>query len=75
MVIVTAHGSVDLAMELIRAGAKDFLEKPVSADRLRTTARNCLENHNLKSTVANIQKTLTRDHYHGFIGACFYILI
>lgn len=70
VVIVTAHGSVDLAMELIRAGAKDFLEKPVSADRLRTTARNCLENHNLKSTVASIQKTLTRDHYHGFIGAC-----
>lgn len=70
VVIVTAHGSVDIAMELIRLGAKDFLEKPVNADRLRTTAKNCLENHQLKSTVAQIQKTLYRDHYHGFIGCC-----
>ena len=73
VVIVTAHGSLDIAMDLIRAGAKDFLEKPVTADRLRTTAINCLENYQLKTTLTAIQKTLTRDHYHGFIGACIAI--
>lgn len=69
VIIVTAHGSVDIAMEMMRIGANDFLEKPVSADRLRTTARICLENNELRNTVKAIKKTLTRDHYHGFVGA------
>lgn len=69
VIIVTAHGSVDTAMEMIRLGASDFLEKPVTADRLRTTAKNCLENYQLRTTVNAYKKTLTRDHYHGFIGA------
>lgn len=69
VIIVTAHGSVDIAMEMMRIGASDFLEKPVSADRLRTTARICLENNELRNTVKAIKKTLARDHYHGFVGA------
>lgn len=70
VIIVTAHGSVDIAMEMIQLGAKDFLEKPVTADRLRTTVKNCLENHALRNTVVNIKKAIDRDHYHGFIGSC-----
>lgn len=69
VIIVTAHGSIDIAMEMMRIGASDFLEKPVSADRLRTTASICLENSELRNTVKAIKKTLTRDHYHGFVGA------
>jgi len=69
VIIVTAHGSVDIAMEMMRIGASDFLEKPVSAERLRTTARICLENYELRNTVKAIKKTLARDHYHGFVGA------
>lgn len=70
VVIVTAHGSIDIAMNLIRMGAKDFLEKPVNADRLRTTIYNCIEVHQLKHTVAKIKKDIQREHYHGFIGSC-----
>ena len=34
MVVVTAHGSIDRAVEAMRAGAHEFLVKPVDRDRL-----------------------------------------
>ncbi|MGI1898818.1 response regulator, partial [Vibrio campbellii] len=37
VIIATAHGSVDLAVNLIQKGAEDFLEKPINADRLKTS--------------------------------------
>ena len=37
VVVATAHGSVDTAVNLLQKGAKDFLEKPIQADRLKTS--------------------------------------
>ena len=47
VLIITAHGSVDIALEAIRTGAADFLEKPFDAERLRTSLANVLEKHTL----------------------------
>ncbi len=40
IVIMTAHGSIDIAVDAIRQGAQDFLIKPCEADRLRITVNN-----------------------------------
>lgn len=68
VIIMTAHGSVDVAVDAMRFGAMDFLEKPFDARRLRITVRNVLEQHRLKHLVAEIQES-SRPRYHGFIGA------
>ena len=34
VVMLTGHGSIEMAVRAMRAGASDFLEKPVSRDRL-----------------------------------------
>lgn len=36
IVFMTAHGSIDTAVEAMRHGAQDFLIKPCEADRLRS---------------------------------------
>lgn len=45
IVILTAHGSIDLAVRAIREGAEHFLTKPVELDALLVILERCLENH------------------------------
>ncbi|MBM4854731.1 sigma-54-dependent Fis family transcriptional regulator [Vibrio parahaemolyticus] len=69
VIIATAHGSVDLAVNLIQKGAEDFLEKPINADRLKTSVALHLKRAKLEDLVENIQSTFDRNNYHGFIGS------
>ncbi|WP_370978441.1 sigma-54-dependent transcriptional regulator [Agaribacterium sp. ZY112] len=69
VIIITAYGSVDIAVDLMRLGAQDFLQKPIDAARLLTTVNNSLENIKLKSLVADLSENFNRDHFHGFIGS------
>lgn len=69
VVVMTAHSSVDVAVEVMHNGADDFLEKPVTANRLQTTVKNQLDKARLKHLVDDIQSTFERNQYHGFIGA------
>jgi DNA-binding NtrC family response regulator len=56
---------VDVAVDVMRAGAVDFLEKPFSADRLVVTLKNALRRQNLEEFVDMHR----REHFHGFVGA------
>ncbi|HHP0465909.1 TPA: sigma-54-dependent transcriptional regulator [Vibrio harveyi] len=69
VIIATAHGSVNLAVNLIQKGAEDFLEKPINADRLKTSVALHLKRAKLENLVENIQSTFDRHNYHGFIGS------
>ncbi len=69
VVVMTGHGSVNAAVEAMRFGAFDFIEKPCEAERLRVTVRNALEKQQLRSVVDSIRDNFQRDRYHGFIGA------
>ena len=68
VLIITAHGTVDTAVQAIHAGASDFLEKPFDAKRLQTSLENVLEKRELKKEVENLSRTFTRESYKGFIG-------
>ncbi|HAT8520270.1 TPA: sigma-54-dependent transcriptional regulator [Vibrio vulnificus] len=70
VIIATAHGSVDIAVSLMNKGAEDFLEKPIKADRLKTSIAVHLKRAKLEHLVENMQSRFDRPRYHGFIGAC-----
>ena len=42
VIVITGHGDVQTAVEAMRAGAADFLEKPFSSERLAQIARQAL---------------------------------
>ncbi|MCW8332993.1 sigma-54-dependent transcriptional regulator [Vibrio paucivorans] len=70
VVIATAHGSVDIAVSLIQKGAKDFLEKPIKADRLKTSIALHLKQAKLEHLVEDIEAKFDRNRFHGFLGSC-----
>lgn len=43
VIIITAFGTIDLALEAIQSGASDFLRKPFTADTLRIAVQSALE--------------------------------
>jgi DNA-binding NtrC family response regulator len=43
VVVISGHGTVETAVEAVRKGAYDFLEKPLDRARLLVTLQNCLE--------------------------------
>ena len=61
VIIMTAHGTVDSAVEAMKLGAFDFIEKPPDSERILIAARNALgqkrlaeENRRLKEMVADL---------------------
>ncbi len=42
VIVITGHGDVQTAVEAMRAGAADFIEKPFSSERLAQIARQAL---------------------------------
>lgn len=69
VVVMTADGSVNLAVQAMRRGAYDFLVKPFSADRLQVTVGNALERLRLQEMVEVYRARMARPGFHGFIGA------
>jgi DNA-binding NtrC family response regulator len=69
VVIITANGSINVAIDAMRLGAFDFLVKPFSKEKLLTTTSNALESVQLKISVAELDENLDRESYFGFIGS------
>ena len=67
--VVTGHGSVDLAVEAMALGAYDFIEKPFGSKRLLTTLSNALSHQTLNEQLESIKEEFDRQDYEGFIGS------
>ncbi|WP_076411096.1 sigma-54 dependent transcriptional regulator [Shewanella sp. UCD-KL12] len=68
VIMITAHGTIDLAVESMKLGAFDFIIKPFDAKRLSITVRNALKQHQLVNLVSKYEKSLPKANYMGFIG-------
>jgi DNA-binding NtrC family response regulator len=67
VVIVTAHGSIALAVNAIKDGAYDFIEKPFDNDQLLLTVRRALEYKSLSGELNHLKQRLDETHSFGQI--------
>ena len=55
VVVQTAHGGIDNVVSAMRAGAQDFVVKPVGMERLQVSLRNALNTSALKGELQRIR--------------------
>lgn len=57
VIIITAHGSIESSVELLRNGAVDYLTKPINLKEFRIRVRRALEEQRLKELAITDVKT------------------
>ena len=58
-VIITAHGSIESAVDAMRCGAFDFLQKPFDLRELKLFAEKVFEHHTLEKEVRSLRDQLS----------------
>jgi two-component system nitrogen regulation response regulator NtrX len=68
-VVISGHANIDMAVKAIRLGAFDFLEKPLSLDRVLTVCRNALTVQRLRAENVSLKKNAGPKDQDRMIGA------
>src|SRR6188474_3565681 len=59
VIVQTAHGGIDTVVSAMRAGAVDFVVKPVGAERLQVSLRNALSVSALETEFQRLKRSRT----------------
>ncbi|QJD58803.1 sigma-54-dependent Fis family transcriptional regulator [Pseudomonas sp. gcc21] len=68
VLIITAFGSVQQAVESLKAGADDFLTKPLEMDHFLLSVSRLLENRRLRSELHRYRSLMAVEQLNGIIG-------
>ena len=69
VIVMTAYGTVDTAVEAMREGAYDYIEKPVNQERLPILIDRVLEKQALADDNSRLRETVKiQDEFGGLIG-------
>ncbi len=72
VLVITGHSSVQTAVESVRAGAFDYIEKPVSLETLQVRVQRALEYADLVASSAEYKRRATVDALTGLYNfGCF----
>jgi len=70
VIVVTAHGTTPKAVEATKAGAFDFVDKPLDFEELALRVQNALKHRELVDENANLRRQMsTRSEYFNIIGS------
>lgn len=62
VIMISGHGNIDTAVEAIKKGAFDFLEKPLDLNRLLITIRNALDKSTLITETRVLKRKMSKTH-------------
>lgn len=60
VIMLSGHGNIDTAVEAIKLGAFDFLEKPIDLNRLLITIRNAIDKGSLVTQTQVLKKRVSK---------------
>ncbi len=62
VIMITGHGTVETAVEALKKGAYDFLEKPLDLNRLLVAIRNALEKKDLVKETKKLKRRIHKTY-------------
>jgi len=62
VIMISGHGNIDTAVETIKKGAFDFIEKPPDMNRLLITIRNALDKSSLITETKVLKKKISKKY-------------
>jgi len=68
VVMISGHGNIDTAVEAVKKGAFDFIQKPPDLNRLLITLRNALDKSSLITEKKVLQKKVSNSKVQEMIG-------
>jgi len=61
IILITAYGEIDMAVEAMKNGAHDFLQKPIQLDQLDKSLQRAAENVAMRRELAHLRKAQHQD--------------
>jgi two-component system NtrC family response regulator len=69
VIVVTAFGTIESAVEAMRLGAYDYLIKPINSEAVRMVVSRALEHHRLRQEVTSLRAAIDRKYgFESIIG-------
>ena len=68
VVVITAHGTLDAAVGAIRAGAYDFVAKPIKLEPFQLTVERAFRHRALSAEVMRLREAASPQPFAGIIG-------
>ena len=62
IIIISGHGTIDVAVEAIKKGAYDFIEKPMNLNRMLITLRNALDKNRLVNETKILRNVVSKQY-------------
>ena len=66
--LITAFGTIPQAVEALKAGADDFLTKPLDLEHLQVRLARTLDHHRLRREIAGYRGAAPDGHFHELVG-------
>jgi len=70
LIMLTAHASVEHAVASMKAGALDYVTKPIRADQLKLVVEHALEYLNMRRSTRQLREAAARRNEDRIVGDC-----
>ena len=67
-IMISGHGNVETAVEAIKKGAYDFIQKPLDLNRTLVTLRNALDKESFVKEIKTLKRKVTKGKFTEIIG-------
>jgi DNA-binding NtrC family response regulator len=68
VVMISGHGTVDTAVEALKKGAYDFIQKPLDLNRILLTVRHALDQGKLEKETKRLERKIQSERSTAIVG-------